>query len=394
MNISNKKTLPNIGVIGVGRIGLCYALLLDQAGYQVYAYDNNKVHVENLKQGVVNNNEPDVCNLFKNNHIVFINDAQKIFQNCEIIYIMVPTPSNSDGSYDISKVQNIITQICKCNLDIKEKIIVVGSTVNPGNCENLEKQLQPYHASLLYNPVFTAQGTIIKDLQQAEIVLIGGKSNKVIKKYQQIYFDIQTIKPNIHVLSFTAAEIAKIAVNCYLTTKISFANILGEILIMSKLDNEIDLTLDMIGSDTRIGKKFFKYGLGYGGPCLPRDNRALSHYASKVGIKFAMGDTVDQFNQQHTLFLADFFAKKNVENLPFYFKNISYKPNVMDIEQSQLYLLCCKLLEKGYMVYIEPIPALPKEIQTMLQMKFQDLIQFVTLTDLHSSNKRIFEIVV
>jgi len=394
MNISNKKTLPNIGVIGVGRIGLCYALLLDQAGYQVYAYDNNKVHVENLKQGVVNNNEPDVCNLFKNNHIVFINDAQKIFQNCEIIYIMVPTPSNSDGSYDISKIQNIITQICKCNLDIKEKIIVVGSTVNPGNCENLEKQLQPYHASLLYNPVFTAQGTIIKDLQQAEIVLIGGKSNKVIKKYQQIYFDIQTIKPNIHVLSFTAAEIAKIAVNCYLTTKISFANILGEILIMSKLDNEIDLTLDMIGSDTRIGKKFFKYGLGYGGPCLPRDNRALSHYASKVGIKFAMGDTVDQFNQQHTLFLADFFAKKNVENLPFYFKNISYKPNVMDIEQSQLYLLCCKLLEKGYMVYIEPIPALPKEIQTMLQMKFQDLIQFVTLTDLHSSNKRIFEIVV
>jgi len=394
MNISNKKTLPNIGVIGVGRIGLCYALLLDQAGYQVYAYDNNKVHVENLKQGVVNNNEPDVCNLFKNNHIVFINDAQKIFQNCEIIYIMVPTPSNSDGSYDISKVQNIITQICKCNLDIKEKIIVVGSTVNPGNCENLEKQLQPYHASLLYNPVFTAQGTIIKDLQQAEIVLIGGKSNKVIKKYQQIYFDIQTIKPNIHVLSFTAAEIAKIAVNCYLTTKISFANILGEILIMSKLDNEIDLTLDMIGSDTRIGKKFFKYGLGYGGPCLPRDNRALSHYASKVGIKFAMGDTVDQFNQQHTLFLADFFAKKNVENLPFYFKNISYKPNVMDIEQSQLYLLCCKLLEKGYMVYIEPIPALPKEIQTILQIKFQDLIQFVTLTDLHSSNKRIFEIVV
>lgn len=394
MNISNKKTLPNIGVIGVGRIGLCYALLLDQAGYQVYAYDNNKVHVENLKQGVVNNNEPDVCNLFKNNHIVFINDAQKIFQNCEIIYIMVPTPSNSDGSYDISKVQNIITQICKCNLDIKEKIIVVGSTVNPGNCENLEKQLQPYHASLLYNPVFTAQGTIIKDLQQAEIVLIGGKSNKVIKKYQQIYFDIQTIKPNIHVLSFTAAEIAKIAVNCYLTTKISFANILGEILIMSKLDNEIDLTLDMIGSDTRIGNKFFKYGLGYGGPCLPRDNRALSHYASKVGIKFAMGDTVDQFNQQHTLFLADFFAKKNVENLPFYFKNISYKPNVMDIEQSQLYLLCCKLLEKGYMVYIEPIPALPKEIQTILQMKFQDLIQFVTLTDLHSSNKRIFEIVV
>lgn len=394
MNISNKKTLPNIGVIGVGRIGLCYALLLDQAGYQVYAYDNNKVHVENLKQGVVNNNEPDVCNLFKNNHIVFINDAQKIFQNCEIIYIMVPTPSNSDGSYDISKVQNIITQICKCNLDIKEKIVVVGSTVNPGNCENLEKQLQPYHASLLYNPVFTAQGSIIKDLQQAEIVLIGGKSNKVIKKYQQIYFDIQTIKPNIHLLSFTAAEIAKIAVNCYLTTKISFANILGEILIMSKLDNEIDLTLDMIGSDTRIGKKFFKYGLGYGGPCLPRDNRALSHYASKVGIKFAMGDTVDQFNQQHTLFLADFFAKKNVENLPFYFKNISYKPNVMDIEQSQLYLLCCKLLEKGHMVYIEPIPALPKEIQTILQLKFQDLIQFVTLTDLHSSSKRIFEIVV
>ena len=391
MNIS-KKILPNIGVIGVGRIGLCYALLLDQTGYQVYAYDINTAHIENLKQGVVDINEPDVYNLLENNHIVFTNNAQKIFQNCEIIYIMVPTPSNADGSYDISKVQSIIKQICECNLDIKEKIIVVGSTVNPGDCKILEKQLQAYHACLLYNPVFTAQGSIIKDLQQAEMVLIGGESNKVIKKYQQIYFDIQTIKPNIHVLSLTAAEIAKIAVNCYLTTKISFANILGEILIMSKLDNEVDLTLDMIGSDTRIGKKFFKYGLGYGGPCLPRDNRALSHYASKVGIKFALGDTVDQFNQQHTLFLADFFAKKNVENLPFYFKTVSYKSNVTDIEQSQLYLLCCKLLEKGFMVYIEPIPALPNEILTSLQQKFQDLIAFVTITDLHSSNKKIFEI--
>jgi UDPglucose 6-dehydrogenase len=121
MNIS-KKILPNIGVIGVGRIGLCYALLLDQTGYQVYAYDINTAHIENLKQGVVDINEPDVYNLLENNHIVFTNNAQKIFQNCEIIYIMVPTPSNADGSYDISKVQSIIKQICECNLDIKEKI--------------------------------------------------------------------------------------------------------------------------------------------------------------------------------------------------------------------------------------------------------------------------------
>jgi UDPglucose 6-dehydrogenase len=393
MNIS-KKILPIIGVIGIGRIGLCYALLLDQAGYQVYAYDINTVYTQTLKQGVINNNEPNVCNLLKNNHITFTNNTQEIFQNCEIIYIMVPTPSNADGSYDISKVQNIITQICECNLYIKEKIIVVGSTVNPGDCKILEKQLQEHHVSLLYNPVFTAQGSIIKDLQQAEMVLIGGESNNAVKKYQQIYFDIQNIKPNIHVLSLTAAEIAKIAINCYLTTKISFANILGEILIMSQLENEVDLTLDMIGTDARIGKKFFKYGLGYGGPCLPRDNRALSHYASKVGIKFTLGDIVDQFNKQHTLFLADFFAKKNVENLPFYFKHISYKSNIMDIEQSQLYLLCCKLLEKGFMVYIDAVPALPNEIQTSLQQKFQDLIQFVTLTDLHSSNKRIFKIVI
>ncbi len=388
----SKNLLPNIGVIGIGRIGLCYALLLDKAGYKVHAADIDLVYLQSLQQKKIRNNETDVCNLLASNHITFTDNIKEIFQICEIIYIMVPTPSNADGSYNISAVESIVSQMREYTFDMKEKILVIGCTMNPGDCKILEQQVCKYGVSLLYNPVFTAQGSIIKDLQQAEIVLIGGESERAIKKYQQIYFAIQTQQPNVRVLSFKAAEIVKIAVNCYLTTKISFANILGEILIMSQLENEIEDILDVIGTDTRIGKKFFKYGLGYGGPCLPRDNKALAHHSSKVGVDFHLGKTVDRFNNQHTLFLADFFIKKNKENFPFYFTHISYKPNIMDVEQSQLYVLCCKLLEKGFSVYVDASSMLSDVIKTSLQQKYKDLIKFVHTDDMQAFGHKIFRI--
>tara|TARA_B000000609_G_scaffold72226_1_gene54116 strand:- start:292 stop:834 length:543 start_codon:yes stop_codon:yes gene_type:complete len=152
-------------------------------------------------------------------------------------------------------------------------------------------------------------------------------------------------------MSTKAAEITKIAVNCFLTTKISYANMLGQVLSMSGLGDEINGVLKAIGSDDRIGNKYLKFGFGFGGPCFPRDNRAFAAYATDVGVKFNIGDTIDNFNQEHHTFLRYYYVRKNSKELPFCFKYLTYKPDTDILVESQQYKLCLDLLDLGYKVY-------------------------------------------
>ena len=152
-------------------------------------------------------------------------------------------------------------------------------------------------------------------------------------------------------MSTKAAELTKIAVNCYLTTKISYANMLGQVLSKSNLDDEIDTVLNAIGSDSRIGNKYMRFGFGFGGPCFPRDNRAFASYATQVGVEHNIGTTTDNFNDAHASFLKEWAIKKNTSGLPFLFDYVSYKPDTDILEESQQYRLCLDLLDAGYKVY-------------------------------------------
>ena len=152
-------------------------------------------------------------------------------------------------------------------------------------------------------------------------------------------------------MSTKAAEVTKIAVNCFLTTKISYANMLGQVLTMSGMEDEIDNVLNSIGSDRRVGKKYLKYGFGFGGPCFPRDNRAFASYASKVGVDHNIGHVTDAFNEEHATFLKEYFIYKNKKKIPFFFNYLTYKPDTDILTESQQYRLCLNLLNEGYIVY-------------------------------------------
>ena len=103
-------------------------------------------------------------------------------------------------------------------------------------------------------------------------------------------------------MSTKAAEVTKIAVNCFLTTKISYANMLGEVLTLSGMEDEIDSVLMSIGADNRIGKKYLKLWIWFWNPCFPRDNRAFASYASKVGVSHNIGEVTDAFNEAYHIF--------------------------------------------------------------------------------------------
>ena len=355
-----------IGLIGAGRLGLCLALLIEDAGYHVLASDIRPDYVKDLNEKKYNGSEPDVnYYLEKANNIHFTTDNIRVISECDIIFTLVATPSLEDGSYDVSAVWKVVEDFKTAakETEIFNKSLVIGCTTNPGNCDEIREHLSAdpdtFGVNVFYNPEFIAQGTIIKDLQNADTVLICG--DKFITEHlhvtvlKQIYKQIQfgyNFNPSLHYMSTKAGEIVKIAINTFLTTKISYANTIGQVLALSDLDDEIDSVLEAIGNDSRIGNKYLKFGFGFGGPCFPRDNRAFASYANQVGVEFNIGQTTDDFNNEHAKFLFSYFVKKNDKNLPFVFPSVAYKRGTDIIEESQQYRLCLDLLDAGHKVHV------------------------------------------
>ena len=348
-----------IGLIGAGRLGICLALLIEKAGYEVLASDSRGDYIHELQQGIVTSSEPEVAQyLWNAKNIEFTISNERVIKECDVIFTLVSTPSLEDGSYDVRNVDDVVSQINQMGWATTDgngsgltgKSFVVGCTTNPGDCERYQRNLEDDGIDVYYNPEFIAQGSIIRDLQNADMVLIGGSGHHV-PVLEDIYKKIQVNEPSIHFMSTKAAELTKIAVNCYLTTKISYANMIGQVLSLSGMDDEIKTVLKAIGSDDRIGKKYLNFGYGFGGPCFPRDNRAFAAYAQKVGVEHNIGTTTDNFNDAHAKFMVDYAIKKNVTGLPFCFKYLTYKPDTDILEESQQYRLCVDLLDKGYKVY-------------------------------------------
>ena len=344
-----------IGLIGAGRLGLCLALLMDKAGYSVIASDVREDYINGLQIGEVTTTEPLVGQYLDSaRRIEFTTDNLRVIEESDIIFTLVLTPSLENGSYDVSNVDDVVSDILKYgwDKDLSNKSLVIGCTTNPGDCDFFQDRLRETGINVFYNPEFIAQGSIIKDLQNADTVLIGGDGehkNNIEKIYKKIQYPSF---PSVHFMSTKAAEIVKIAINTFLTTKISYANMLGQVLCKSGLQDEIDNVLGAIGSDTRIGKKYMNFGFGFGGPCFPRDNRAFAKYAEKVGIEHNFGYTTDNFNKAHLLFLKDYFVNDNSDDLPFWFDYIAYKPGTDILTESQQYQLCLEFLDLGYKVYV------------------------------------------
>ena len=364
-----------IGLIGAGRLGICLALLMEGAGYDVLVSDIREDYVDNLNNRVISTTEPFVEErLSKAVNFEATTDNKRVIKECDIIFTLVATPSLTDGSYNVNAVYEVIRDIQTAG-DVSGKTFVVGCTTNPGDCARFQDLLTSYDVNVVYNPEFIAQGSIIRDLENADMVLIGG-GGKHLEDLMGIYYGIQVTKPSISVMSTTSAEIVKIAINCYMTTKISFANMIGEVLVLSGLEDEIDCVLASIASDSRIGSKYLKYGFGFGGPCLPRDNRAFGKYAEKLGLKYNLGTTTDDFNNEHAKFLKNYFLNKNIENLPFHFEYISYKKGTDILTESQQYKLCTDLLDAGSQVYVSDNPHIIKQVEVLLTDKYGDRIHF------------------
>ena len=343
-----------IGLIGAGRLGICLALLIEQEGYHVIASDVREDYINDLQNKKINSTEPQVQELLEHSiNLEFTTDNRKVIRESDIIFTLVQTPSLEDGSYDVSAVWKVVEDIKQEMSSIANypKSFVVGCTTNPGDCDQFKDAL-PESVDVYYNPEFIAQGSIVDDLRHADMVLLGGEGQHS-GALEMIYYQIQNgfKAANVSTMSTRAAELTKIAVNCYLTTKITYANQVGQVMIRDGMEDEITKVLKAIGSDSRIGTKYLNYGFGFGGPCFPRDNRAFAAYASKAGVETPLGATTDKFNDEHTKFLKEYYVNKNKDNRAYVFHYLTYKDGVDILTESRPYDLALSLLDDGYEVY-------------------------------------------
>tara|TARA_B100000085_G_scaffold82852_1_gene74635 strand:+ start:1589 stop:2731 length:1143 start_codon:yes stop_codon:yes gene_type:complete len=343
-----------IGLIGAGRLGICLALLIERAGYEVLVSDIRRDYVDELNKKRIDTAEPDVeWYLRQTTRFEATTDNFRVIDECDIIICLVATPSLADGSYDVSSVWKVVEDFKTSESQLSDKTLIIGCTTNPGDCDKFREELCYFGMEVVYNPEFIAQGSIISDLQNADMVLVGGASQETFEIIKEIYCRIQAKPPKFGMMSSSAAEIVKLAVNCYLTTKISYANMIGQVMCMSGMEQEIDNVLQAIGDDSRIGHKYLKFGYGFGGPCLPRDNRSFAAFAESLGLEYNLGETTDNFNKEHAKFLCNYYSGINEDRRPFYFRYVSYKEGTDILTESQQWKLCEDLLYKGYTCYVD-----------------------------------------
>jgi len=293
--------IMKVTVIGAGKVGLAYAVFLASKGHQVTAVDKNEEYVRALRSGTFVSPEPGVQEGLSKVREFTTEDAG----GSDICVVLVDTPTCYAG-YDHANLERVMEGVLQ-----KHHRIVVSCTTQPGFMKQYEK--------VCYSPLFIQLGNIIHHQETAKDVLLGGPRCQAVDEFFQVNHGPDV---KIHHMSHTAAEVAKLALNCMITTKISFANMIDEAMWRSGHEEETKRVLQFVGSDPRIGDKCLSPGWGYGGPCFPRDNRALCTFLREWGASDYIPVATHETNERHAVVMA---MKRSVHASEF--DDLNYKPN-------------------------------------------------------------------
>ena len=359
-----------LGLIGINDIGLSFGLLCEKNGYDVLVSNDNKDYIFNLNQKICITNEPLIQSmLFDTTKFSATTSNIDVIKSSDIIFIFSSTISNIDGNYDTTKVFDIISEVYSLSsqdIPLYHKKIVICSTTNPGEVEQIQQRLNMFNIQVAYNPFFTNEGEVVKSIENHDMVLIGGEYQELTNELIQLHTKLKKVLINVYTMSSKAAEITKIGINSFLSAKISYANMLGEIMIKSGIEDEVNMVLTAIGGDSGIGKKHMNYGFGFGGPTINGDNKALKHFANSVESNTDLISSINTFNQSHITFIKEHYIQKNPnKDVPFIMNHITYKKGTHIIEESQPFQLCVELLNDGYNVNVIEYPEVSNKLNTL-----------------------------
>ena len=354
--------MKTISVMGLGKLGAPLAACFAARGFRVTAVDVDKRKVDDLNQGVAPVSEPGLAELIQEcqGSLSATQDAEGAIRDSEATFIVVSTPSEPNGGFSLRYVLPCVEAIGK-TLRTKSgfHLVVLTSTVMPGSTggdvrEALERasgKTCGQHFGLCYSPEFIALGSVIRDFYFPDFLLIGESDEQSGEILAEIYRRTCKNTPFVARMNFINAEITKLAVNTYITTKISYANMIAR--LCEKLPGaDANVVTNALGLDSRIGPRYLKGAVSYGGPCFPRDNRALASLAAQVGASSGLAEATDLFNRAQIKSFAEFVKRYRSRDETIGILGLTYKPDTDVVEESFGLLLALELAAANFPVVV------------------------------------------
>ncbi len=352
--------INNVSVIGLGKLGGTMAGCLASRGFNVIGVDISQKAVDALNAGRAPAPENGLDELIAKNkeRVRGTLSHDDAILDSDLSFVIVPTPSDERGAFSIQYAAYAFEAIGKALAKRKEyHTVVLTSTVLPGSTRHSLLPILEKHSGkkcgkdfgLCYSPEFIALGSIIRDFLNPDFYLVGEFDERSGAALESVNQRVALNNATCKRMSIENAELAKIAVNSFVTLKISYANMLAD-LCERIPGGDVDVVSDAIGMDKRIGRRYLTGGFGYGGPCFPRDNVALNFVGKHLGAATRLLEVNDEFNRS--------ISPRFVEKLRPYLRDgttvavlgLAYKPLSHVIEESAGIYLCRALSDAGLRV--------------------------------------------
>jgi len=350
-----------VTIFGTGYVGLVTGACLAEVGNQVLCMDIDQSRIDKLNGGEVPIFEPGLETLVKNNmgsnRLSFVSDSRQAVDHAEILIIAVGTPSDEDGSADLSHVLSVADVIGQY-MD-SYKLVITKSTVPVGTSEKVRNTISSVlktrnlviEFDIASNPEFLKEGAAIDDFMKPDRIIIGTDGEKSEQILRSLYAPFTRNHDRLLKMSVNSAELTKYAANAMLATKISFMNEMSN--LAELLDADIEDVRLGIGSDPRIGYQFIYPGAGYGGSCFPKDVKALNKIASNVGYKAKLISAVESVNNnQKRVIFNKIFKHYNgqLQGKTIALWGLAFKPKTDDMREAPSRILLEALWEAGVTV--------------------------------------------
>jgi len=357
---------PTVSIVGLGKLGLGLATVFADSGFLTLGVDVNTELIDKINAADGSGFESAIDVLVSRHggtSLVATNQHERAIRETDVTYVLVATPSNDDGNFSNTFLEQAFRSLAESLAsDAKAyHLFVLGSTVTPRAVEKVLIPLIENHSKrklnegfgICYVPEFVALGAVVKGFSQPDLVMIGESDERAGQIAEAIHRKICKNSPAIRHMSIRNAEIAKVTLNVFLTVKISFANTIAN--LCERIPGaDPDTIADAIGCDRRIAPYYLRGGLSYGGPCFPRDTRALTALSRDHGYFPTLVDATDKVNalQDELLLEKVVAAHRDIPRLPVGILGLSFKPNTSSISESASVRLARALVQRQIPVVV------------------------------------------
>ncbi len=348
----------NIGVIGVGYVGLVTGVCFASLGNNITLRDIDEAKVARLRGGDTPIYEPGLRDLMAehSDRLNYTLSLEETLENSEMIFIAVDTPPTYSGDADLSRVMTVLDELERTGADSRH-ILIMKSTVPVGTGERVRSELNARgmeDVGYVSNPEFLKEGAAIDDFLDPDRVVIGdydrGHGDRVASLYEPLVAEVQRT-------TVPSAEMIKYASNAFLATKISFINEIAN--VCEEVGADVSVVAEGMGTDSRIGPAFLRAGIGFGGSCFPKDVSALKQLAGNSGYHFQLLTSVIEVNELQKRRVVSKLKKhlgSSLEGKRIALLGLAFKPETDDIREASALVLAARLAGEGaQVVAFDPI---------------------------------------